>query len=59
MKLLRVKHGYWERTTDTPFLFYFIFIFLYKNTIYIIMNFQKQRAVPGNKKRQSFIASEE
>ena len=48
----------WERTTDTPFLFYFVFIFLYKNTIYIIMNFQKWRAVTVNKKRQSFIASE-
>lgn len=58
MKLLRDKHGYWERTTGTPFLFYSIFIFLYKNTIYIIMNFQKQKALPVNKKRQTFIASE-
>lgn len=32
--------------------------FLYKNTIYIIMNFEKRRAVPVNKKRQTFIASE-
>lgn len=28
MTFLRVNHGYWERTTDVPFFFYF-FIFLY------------------------------